>query len=360
MSTTSRRPGRSAQLALVPGRSPTPHARMLSAALLAATLWATHASATPLAVFPVDGADLSTAERAAIDEALHRELKALDLELVPTAEVAQQVASAGELGLRCAGDDLPCMMKIGTIAGFERLLTVQATRTDAGVILALGLATVQPPKIDTVTEQTIRVDASGADVRGPVVAIFSPEMYTGSVLVKGIPDGARIFIDGEQRGTAPLARPIEGVKAGAAHDVRVEADGLAPINAQILVAFGQVAELELAMASAVGGQVGEVAAGPVERGDTLTEDEGSPFLSLPFHALLWSGAALTVVGAGAAIAGGAYMYTVDEYLLTGNDGYEQRLAAQRLGQLSAGVLSIGVLAMVAGIATSGSSLAFVF
>lgn len=355
MSPTSRRPDRRARRARVLGRRSVPATAMLTSMVLASVLLATDAAATPLAVFPVDGADLSTAERAAIDEALHRELEALDLELVSPAEVSQQVASAAELGLRCAGDDMPCMMKIGTIAGFERLLAAQATRTDTGVILTLGLATVHPPRTDTVTEQTIRLDASGADVRGPVVAIFRPEMYTGSVLVKGIPDGARIFIDGEQRGTAPLAQPIEGVKAGAAHNVRVEADGLAPINAQILVAFGQVAELELAMASAVGGRVGEV-----EGGETLTEAEGSPLLSLPFHALLWSGAALTVAGAGVAIAGGASLYTVDEYLLTANDGYEQRLAAQRLGQASAGVLSIGVLAIIAGVATSGSSVAFLF
>lgn len=72
---------------------------------------------------------------------------------------------------------------------------------------------------------------------------FAPAALAGRLVVKGVPDGARVLVDREERGTLPLPGPIEGVIEGE-HEVTVQADGYTSLTRIVDVRFRETTALE--------------------------------------------------------------------------------------------------------------------
>lgn len=135
---------------------------------------------------------------------------------------------------RCAGD-AACVAKIGGQLDTDEVLLVAMSQL-GDVVLALQRINVEDAKIET---QLSAVVPEGGDVTPAQIdewlkKLYPPDVFKryGSIVVSANVDGARVLINGTDRGLTPLGDAIR-VRAPQSYRVDLSKDGHAPFSARI-------------------------------------------------------------------------------------------------------------------------------
>jgi hypothetical protein len=148
--------------------------------------------------------------------------------------------------------DVTCSGDVGRLLSAQRVLTGEVTQLEGAVALSLTL-------VDT-SDGEARIAARQEAVwRGPddellllarplVHRLFDAEhasQHVGSIEVFTV-DGAAVFVDGKEVGTAPFATPLRDIATGV-HTVRAVKSGYRPLDLDIVVARNEatLARVEL-------------------------------------------------------------------------------------------------------------------
>lgn len=142
---------------------------------------------------------------------------------------------------------IACAALAASRAGARQLIIGTASQLGDAFMIDLKL-------IDARSAQEIRrsthpvsgsQDALIDTLREAVVQLLAPARFVGAVRidVPGVP-GALLFVDGNPVGSAPLAKPIDGLAPGP-HTVRVVAEGKAQASAFVDVRFGQTTDARI-------------------------------------------------------------------------------------------------------------------
>lgn len=330
-----------------------PRDAILVLALAAASLQAGAARADAPALLPATGEGLSEAQRQQLAAALQERLASSGVALQPADDVTHRLASATGLGLTCSGDDVECLLKLGTLAGLPELLAPWAFEADGTWFLKLTLVQVSPPQVLGTAQAPIAFGPEGADVSGPVMALFEPERYVGRLELRGVPAGAHVYIDGLERAVAPLAGPLDGVAVGVRR-VRVVVDGAPPLTTSAVVRFGEVTVLDLGVAAPVAGTPSTAEPPAVEARapdeDKLLEEPETEAsgISPAALALFGTGGAVAGLGVVLAVLGGGAAATTEALLWTTVGSYEQRITMQYSGLAGLGALAASGVFLGAG------------
>jgi hypothetical protein len=121
--------------------------------------------------------------------------------------------------------------------------------TNAGGRLDAGTYTVY-----VVTTPVGRGDLDGAVYSTISVTLTTPVLIvapTGSIIVRSIPPGAEVQVDGVLQGTTPVE--LTGVPEGV-HQVEVQLPGYAPFFRTVTVTAGEAAEVDVALAPVTSSQ----------------------------------------------------------------------------------------------------------
>ncbi len=150
----------------------TPRATWLTICAVVAAVWATPAAAIAekTAVLPTSGsADTDT--RARLDVAIRKALakEKVLVTLQSAKDTGTHVSSMAELGVVCDNDDIPCLQKLGIVAGVSRLLVVEASgkrtlevkvtsiNVDEGSVLRTTSATISLSEAGDINDLVQRV-----------------------------------------------------------------------------------------------------------------------------------------------------------------------------------------------------------
>ncbi len=148
--------------------------------------------------------------------------------------------------------DVTCSGDVARLMSAQRVLTGEVSKLDGAMALSLTLIDTSDgePRIAARQEAAWR----GRDdelllLARPLVArLFDAEnasRHMGSVEVFTV-DGAAIFVDGKEVGTAPLASPLRDIATGA-HTVRASKSGYRTLDMDVVVARNEstLARVEL-------------------------------------------------------------------------------------------------------------------
>ncbi len=138
---------------------------------------------------------------------------------------------------------------------------------------------------------------------------FAPSSVVGELLVTGLPEGATVFVDDEERGVLPLDESISGVLEGE-HTVRVSMDGFWDDERKVQINFAELTAFSVSLT-----------AKPVAVKDGKLVPDPSKEALVP-----WGPIALGSVG-GAGIATGLVLGTL---AALDSAEVERRAAAQQL------------------------------
>ncbi len=143
--------------------------------------------------------------------------------------------------LGCTDDG--CLVEIVGALGVDRLVSGRVSKLDGAFALSLSLIDARSSRalghanerwggesmalLELVRPMLARLFGAGADAA-----------VTGAIEVTGAPDGARILVDDQVRGTAPAGQ-LGGIPAGA-HRVQVVDDDHLPIEQWVVVQAGAV------------------------------------------------------------------------------------------------------------------------
>ncbi len=218
---------------------------------LAAVLAAPAASAVELpriVVLPAQGAPLSEVDRAALDARLRAAVaKDPGHVLVDVPGTVRFIENAAALGMMCAGDDVDCWAKAGVTGGAAHLLLPIVVVDSAGA-RTLDLTLVDATRGDAVRGPSMQLPSSGGaldeqQVQKALRAVLAPRPMTGGLRVAGRVAGARVIVDGQDRGTTPLVAPL--VADEGRHTVQLVAPGLVAEPVVVEVAPGMEADVEV-------------------------------------------------------------------------------------------------------------------
>lgn len=169
-------------------------------------------------------------------------IQAAIVEATSTLHTVQRMAPRGPTF--CPPTDLVCIGTAGRDAGADRVL--HATVRPLGDSLSLLLLVVEARENGELGRSAEPIQPSQPVervVRERVVGLLEPSRHVGSLWVEA-PDGSTIFVDGEPRGSAPLAEPIGGLAPGQ-HMLRVVRGGAAEARAYVEIRFASVTRVRI-------------------------------------------------------------------------------------------------------------------
>ena len=330
-------------------------------AFLAALLCARAATAAPprLAVLPIAGKGQVLAyDLGRIEAALRAEVQKVPGFRVLDGEFTlAQLEAAREMGLRCAGYDVECLVKLGIISEVDLLAVPNAEVLPDGFRVEVTLIDVRRGvEVRRAARKVATREPLASAMRLVAGALLVPERFTGKLVVSVEPPGAEVFVDGERVGASPLPSPLEGVGPGA-RVVSASLAGHTSVERTVEVQPGKTAHLSLrlerARAEAPAPVVEEAA--PVA---PVTTSEGKATAAAtagPSPFVLGGGAALAVgtLAAAAATTGALYFESV---FWDPQRAVDERAGAKPLGQarwvvalVGAGVTAGGGAALALGL-----------
>lgn len=159
------------------------------------------------------------------------------------------VTSAQGLGLTCDVASTPCGVQLGQIVGVQHVLLGTAALIDDRVGLVIRLVNVEQEALAAEVSTLLPAD-SGAQMKvlNEIVAeLLSPSSRLGALDLTVAPEGARVIVDGNPRGEAPLPGPVDTLLPGA-HQVRIEKEGHLPFEVRVSVGAGETQPLNVTLA----------------------------------------------------------------------------------------------------------------
>jgi hypothetical protein len=206
-------------------------------------LWAGDVDASSVAVLPLSGS-VDAPTRDAWTAALRDAVGALDgVTVLPATVVADALVTADALGTACPPTTVPCIARLGALATAGLAVGGRIEARPAGITITLVLVDV--PRSGRIREIELPVNATPVPSAARLLAtrLLAPERERAFVVVRGALAGSTVSIDGEVRGTTPLAEPIE-VRPGR-HEVVVDHIQHDSESRVIDVAFDDTAVVEL-------------------------------------------------------------------------------------------------------------------
>jgi hypothetical protein len=207
-----------------------------------------------LAVLPLKATGLQLNEAQRLDLALRMRFEGSGRFTVQDAASTTKLLEAAQtLGLDCDVNALTCARDIGQIADVDIVVLGAAVVIDEGTELArVGL---DLRLIDVRQGSEIR-RVSGIIPRAPTDMLPGANQQLASLIDESAPlaravlsvapDGARIFLNGIDRGTSPLAGPLEGLAPGA-HHLRIECEGYLPHVTRFTLAPLEAADVDVVL-----------------------------------------------------------------------------------------------------------------
>ena len=182
------------------------------------------------------------------DRVAARLRKLTSLAIIDATAARQRIDGLDDRVVRCAGE-AACLGGIGQSLGAEEIVLVGISEL-GDVILTLQRITVKGRQVETrIAESLAPSDQPTDDVLAQYLGRLMPGsdfIRFGQIKVIANLSGARVKLDGQDRGTTPI-QPLR-VRAPATYDIRVDKGGYTPFSASIAVpADGEVsvkAELE--------------------------------------------------------------------------------------------------------------------
>ena len=294
--------------------------------------------AAAVAVLPLRALGAPAESAQALEKTLRNEVEA-----VPEARLVGREAVEAAL-LQQEPDCLAriaCAAAAAARAGAQQLIVGTVSRLGDAFTLDLKL-------VDARTGQELRrathpmsgkEDALIELLRGIAVELLAPARYTGrlAVLLAGEmaaeAQGAELFVDGQRRGTLPLAEPIGGLSPGS-HTLRVAKQDFRDATlfvevrfdrttqARIDLARGALAAVEFVRGQAVGAPPPQPAPQPVLAGTAPQAPQREPWLKIAG----WSGVGVGTVAFIAAIVIHAKAYGIAADLNRRNSANQLTLA----------------------------------
>lgn len=214
------------------------------AALLFAGATAAAEPAVLIAPFPPGTLDPALGER--LDNALREGVSALPgAKVQPKADTERALSAMQEMGLACNPDETRCLVQLGALAAVERVISTQAVPEGEGLRVTLRLIDVRGESELRRIDGRVQRDALAGELRGLATGLLLPSRYRGRLALTAEPAGARVLVDGEDQGTAPLRDSLL-LRAGA-RTVRVEKEGFTPREQIVVVPFEDTAELRVTL-----------------------------------------------------------------------------------------------------------------
>jgi hypothetical protein len=204
-----------------------------------------------VAVLPLRALGAPVESARALDKTLRNEVEA-----VPEARLVDRTAV--EAALQQEADCLAriaCAAAAAARAGAQQLIVGTVSRLGDAFALDLKL-------VDARTGQELRrathpmsgkEDALIEVLRGIAVELLAPARYTGRLAVllagetTGEAQGAELFVDGQRRGTLPLAEPIGGLSPGL-HTLRVAKQDFRDATLFVEVRFDRTTQARIDLA----------------------------------------------------------------------------------------------------------------
>lgn len=293
--------------------------------------------AVPVLVLPVQG-PVADDERATLQARIAAAARAAGADVVDEQTARRFLEGAAALGTTCAADDVDCWLRVGVAGGVDHLLLpvvvehAEARRLDL-VALDVGARAARkaaPLPLAELDDDALQA-ALGAVLPRP------PPAEPGALLVAARVAGARVLVDGVERGRTPLSAPLEA--APGTRVVAVERDGFRPVARVVEVPPGAsiVVDVELdpvpapppapavvagppdlrvvggVSALAAGGAAAALAGAGIAASEiafATSTDAGARFMLRGATATLLAVAALG--GAAAAVGGGALAWAVSD------------------------------------------------
>jgi hypothetical protein len=306
---------------------------------------------TNVAIVPLSGDSAS-----AIDDGLRRGLSEVGGYAVQPAMLTRaHLESAAGMGVTCETDDDTCLIKLGVLAETNALLVPSVHDGE----LRLKLLDVGARKAAGEVAQSLDAGADEA-ARQAIVRLLRPELAHASLTVVAN-DGAKILVDGVERGIAPLDAPIAGLAPGP-HVVRAELLGHEPSEQRVALGFAAQERVELQLTATTAGDPPDDPGPPDVVPTDNSSTDGDPPAGGGLGVLTISGAALTglgAIGTASLAAGALYLESevlrLTETVMTPSDADKVRetqgtAAALWIGTIvGAGVLVVGTAVLFTGL-----------
>lgn len=248
-----------------------------------------HAQAGAVGLLPLagDGVDAEVVDR--VDSKVRDEMRRL-----PNVKLARLPEQGPAM---CAGDDVPCLVRLGEAAGVAKLAVGMLSPRDDGYLLELRVIDVLRGAPARETTEVLAADATThpARVREAATRLFAPELYVGRLLLSVSKPGARVLVDGALVGSSPLEHPVKGLVPGR-HALEVRLPGHKVVSRFVEVAFGEVTTERVVLVEGEGFTSGS-AAEPAPPGD---EPGGASLATVLYGA----GGGLAAAGAATLLAAG--------------------------------------------------------
>jgi hypothetical protein len=318
-----------------------------------------------LAVLPLKATGLQLNEAQRLDLALRTRFELSGRFTVQDAASTTKLLEAAQgLGLDCDVNALACARDIGQIADVDMVILGAAVVIDEGTEEArVGLDL----RLVDVRQGTEIRRVSGLIPRAPtdmlpganqeIAHLLDDTAPLAKAVLKVAPDGARILLNGIDRGVSPLAAPLDGLAPGS-HHLRIEREGHLPHVTRFTLAPLEAADIDVVLV-----------ANPVE----VVERE----ISIVEQAIPWSvagGGAVTAL-AGLAMLGAGLIPLVQheqakdrlDDVAQDNAGYaehvesvyaEQSAHAQSWNTWGRLLTGVGGTAMVVGALVAGAGVAW--
>lgn len=169
--------------------------------------------------------------------------RATSLQVVSPAEARRRLPHVDEKLARCAGD-ARCVAGLGAKLGVEEVLLVGLSQL-GDVVLALQRVVVAKAEVAAREAESLAPDASPSqgDLMRYLQALLPADDFVrfGEIRVSATPAGARVFLDGQPRGSLPLS-PLR-VRAPNQYTVRIAKDGFSDFTVKLDVPPEGVAEV---------------------------------------------------------------------------------------------------------------------
>ncbi len=167
--------------------------------------------------------------------------------LLSARELRAAVAHEAERQLMGCDDDTGCLAEIADAVDADLLVHGSLDVADGAPVVSLTLlntrALVVVNRVTTAWRGPPEALADVVAVATQQLVLDASQRPPGSVRVAGLPETARVFVDGQDVTAAAHAGPLQRVPAGP-HEVQVTVDGMLPATSYVVVKGGETVTVQ--------------------------------------------------------------------------------------------------------------------
>jgi hypothetical protein len=248
-----------------------------------------------------------------------------------------ELDTATQMGVECTLEDILCLTKLTILMGVDALVVGRATGEQD--TLELELAWIDARSGARLSQVKRVLSPPGptrvVQVRELIELLLVPSARLGTLRIDATPAGARVLLDGDLVGTAPLTGPLLGVPVGT-HQITVALDDERRQSIEVKVVARE--EVAVRIDATVPPSTTPGPVGVVDRGGG-----GGGGLAL-------AGGVVGGIGATALVVGAATALSIDAALLYSDVGEskDDRVALLWTERVFAGIGAAGAVMAVAG------------